>query len=252
MGIGRSRRENRKARHTARPAAVLLPSPVSAIYRRFFGRPAPTPGILLCPSRQCRQEFSGESRKTEEPSRSNLWRLGSCSVRRQQVAPGTARVGNADRQSTKNFVDSQTLAAPAYGGQRSSTEPAAATGCRLSLPGGSRWLRALPESATPTVNPRRISWIRRPWPLQPMAANGRRQNPRQQPGAGSACPAAAGGSGHCPADQTQPACVTVRFLPSEVIVTSPRRVSSTAAPASSKRCTVSSFSGSSSELVITA
>ena len=49
-------------------------------------------------------------------------------------------------------------------------------------PADSKW-----QSAAPTVNPRKISWIRRPWPLQFMAANGLRQNPRQHPGAGSAC-----------------------------------------------------------------
>ena len=46
---------------------------------------------LHCPSRQRRQKFFGEFRKTGEISRSNLWRLVSCSVRRQQVEPGTAR-----------------------------------------------------------------------------------------------------------------------------------------------------------------
>ena len=44
----------------------------------------------------------------------------------------TARVGNADRQSTKDFVDSQTLAASIYGGQG------------RVLSGGSKWVSALP------------------------------------------------------------------------------------------------------------
>ena len=35
--------------------------------------------------------FPGKPRKTEEPSRFNLWRLGSCSIRRKQVEPGPAR-----------------------------------------------------------------------------------------------------------------------------------------------------------------
>ena len=48
----------------------------------------------------------------------------------------------------------------------------------------------------PPVSPRRqrrpsihkqVLWIRRPWPLQFMAANGRRQNRRKQVRAGSAC-----------------------------------------------------------------
>ena len=71
------------------------------------------------------------------------------------------------------------------GGQRSSIGCAAACACRLSLP------------EPPPVSPRRqrrhmisrkLLEIRRPWPLQSMAANGRRQDTRQQAGAGSACP----------------------------------------------------------------
>ena len=74
----------------------------------------------------------------------------------------------------------------------SSIEPAAASGsghCPAAA-GGSRQRRL-------TIR-RKFLRIRRPWPLQPMAANGRRQNPRQHPavgpadrqqvGAGSACP----------------------------------------------------------------
>ena len=83
------------------------------------------------------------------------------------------------------------------------------------------WLRRRRqhESATPTCNFRRIPEIRRPWPLQFMAANGRRQNRRKQVRAGSGgrlpkgpgelatlilcphcvAPAAASGTGHCPA-----------------------------------------------------
>ena len=41
--------------------------------------------------------------------------------------------------------------------------------------------------ATPTCDFRRIPEIRRPWPLQFMAANGRRENRRQHVRAGSAC-----------------------------------------------------------------
>ena len=46
---------------------------------------------LACLNRQRRQEFSGEFRKTGEISRFYLWRLISCSIRWQQVGPGTAR-----------------------------------------------------------------------------------------------------------------------------------------------------------------
>ena len=60
--------------------------------------------LSALPTRQRRQEFSGESRKTEEPGSFNLWLPGSCSVRRQQVAVGTAdrrqqvTVGTAGRR----------------------------------------------------------------------------------------------------------------------------------------------------------
>ena len=64
------------------------------LWEMGFTKIAPCPRCILhCPSRQCRQEFSGESRKIGEISRSNLWRLVSCPVRRQQV-----EVGPADRQ----------------------------------------------------------------------------------------------------------------------------------------------------------
>ena len=75
----------------------------------------------------------------EESGGSNLWPTDSCSVRRQQPGAGSAcrqqvAVGTADQ----------------------------------AQPADSKW-----QSAAPTVNPRKISWIRRPWPLQFMAANGR-------------------------------------------------------------------------------
>ena len=63
-----------------------------------------------------------------------LWKMESSKPPRARAVHCTARVGSADRQPTKNFVGSQTLAAPIYGGQWSSIEPAAASGCRLSLP----------------------------------------------------------------------------------------------------------------------
>ena len=59
-----------------------------------------------------RREFCG----FEEPSRSNLWRLGSCAIRRQQVEPGTARRAN-------------------FGG---------GLGERSALPTGSKWVQAQP------------------------------------------------------------------------------------------------------------
>ena len=52
--------------------------------------PAAASALQAQPGRQCRSEFSGEVRKTEDPSRLNVWRLGSCSIWRQQVAVGPA------------------------------------------------------------------------------------------------------------------------------------------------------------------
>ena len=45
---------------------------------------------------------------------------------------------------------------------------------------GCAWPPRQRESAAPTLNPQGSLRIRRPWPLQSMAANGRRQNRRQQ------------------------------------------------------------------------
>ena len=84
-----------------------------------------------------------------------------------------------------NLPTSKNLEALIYGRQIR-LAPAAAGACRLSLPGGSKCVPAAPASDF-----RRTPEIRRPWPLQSMAANGRRQNPRQQVRAGLACPAAA-------------------------------------------------------------
>ena len=69
------------------------------------------------------------------------------------------------RQSAGKPADSQTLAAPIYGGQWSSKEPAAAGGCRLSLPGN-------PENSGSSIYASRI----------------RRQNRRQQVEPGTARP----------------------------------------------------------------
>ena len=82
----------------------------------------------------------------------------------------------------------------------------------------SAFRNALSRQRRPSIH-KQVLWIRRPWPLQFMAANGRRQNRRQQVRAGSACrppkgpgelampvlclrcvaPAAASGTGPCPA-----------------------------------------------------
>ena len=64
--------------------------PESGVIRGNFVRQIAPRQSWMQQRRRCRHEFSGEFRKTEEPSRFNLWRLGSCSVRRQQVAVGHA------------------------------------------------------------------------------------------------------------------------------------------------------------------
>ena len=63
--------------------------------------------------------------------------------------------------------------------------------------------------ATPTCDFRRIPEIRRPWPLQFMAANGRRENRRQPVSVGSMCVQAQPavfrvGSGEAPFLKRQP------------------------------------------------
>ena len=86
------------------------------------------------------------------------------SVKRMRNLPQlTPRRAVPARQSAGKPADSQTLAAPIYGGQWSSKEPAAAGGCRLSLPGN-------PENSGSSIYASRI----------------RRQNRRQQVAVGPA------------------------------------------------------------------
>ena len=82
----------------------LPPSPVSAKNQRFFGR--------------------GACKETIFPLGIGIYKNRPVST----LCICTTQVDNVDRQSTKNFVDSQTLAAPIYGGQRSSRESAEASG----------------------------------------------------------------------------------------------------------------------------
>ena len=96
---------------------------------QFRVLPGGSKWLRALPGRQCRHEFSGESRKTEEPSRSDLWRRGSCSIRRQQVEPGTARRRTQPLQyMAAGFVFC----------------PAAANGTGHCPAGGSKWQSALP------------------------------------------------------------------------------------------------------------
>ena len=91
------------------------------------------------------------------------WGLGEREAERS--LPQRRRVGNADQQSAKNFADSQTLAAPIYGGQRS-LPGCAAAGCGAVAP-------SLPT----TKNLEALIYGRQI----------------------RAAPADAGGTGHCPA-----------------------------------------------------
>ena len=63
---------------------------VQSMLPEFVDRTRGSKCVQAQPGRQCRSEFSGEVRKTEDPSRLNVWRLGSCSIWRQQVAVGPA------------------------------------------------------------------------------------------------------------------------------------------------------------------
>ena len=77
-------------------------------------------------------------------------------------------------------MDSQTLAAPIYGGQWSSIEPAAAGGCRLSLPAAGGCKLSLPESAMPTCDFQKISGNPQNSGSPIYASWIRRENARQQ------------------------------------------------------------------------
>ena len=64
---------------------------VQSMLPEFVDRTRGSKCVQAQPGRQCRSEFSGEVRKTEDPSRLNVWRLGSCSIWRQQPGLGTAQ-----------------------------------------------------------------------------------------------------------------------------------------------------------------
>ena len=102
-----------------------------------------------------------ESCGFKETSRFNLWRLVSCSVRRQQVRAGSACPNRQCRPSIRRescgFGETSRFNLWRL---VSVFCPATASACRLSLS----------ESAVPTVNPQGILRIRRNQPLQSMAA----------------------------------------------------------------------------------
>ena len=106
--------------------------------RRQNPRQQPEPGTARpAAASACRFCLPGEI------SRSNLWRLVSCSIRRQQV-----RAGSASRQRRHEFSGEFRKTAE-FGNSNlwfpnSSPEPAAATGTGHCQAGGSKWQSALP------------------------------------------------------------------------------------------------------------
>ena len=63
---------------------------VQSMLPEFVDRTRGSQCVQAQPGRQCRQEICGEARRFEEISRSDEWRLISCSIWRQQVRPGSA------------------------------------------------------------------------------------------------------------------------------------------------------------------
>ena len=77
---------------SAAPTGVFRESPEN---RRIRGLQSMVPEFVCCPAaatgcRHCLPAIRRESCGFEETSRSNLWRLVSCAIRRQQPAVGTA------------------------------------------------------------------------------------------------------------------------------------------------------------------
>ena len=80
--------------------------------RREDARQQVEPGTAR---RQRRQEFSGEFRETEEISRSDLWRLILCSIRRQQGACRLSLHESATPTNNPQDADSKNSGTPIYG-----------------------------------------------------------------------------------------------------------------------------------------
>ena len=150
--------------------------------------PAEASGCRPCPGRQCRQEFSGEFRKTGEISRFNLWRLISCAVRRMQPEPGTARTAATPPNNLRRSAQIRRLRELQSMVPEVVCYPADASGCRHCRPGGSNRNRALPgrRQRRPIIcgEARRFEdfgnfnlWFPKSCAI-----------PRQQVRAGSACP----------------------------------------------------------------
>ena len=64
---------------------------VQSMLPEFVDRTRGSKCVQAQPGRQCRQEICGGARRFEEISRSDEWRLGSCSIWRQQPGLGTAQ-----------------------------------------------------------------------------------------------------------------------------------------------------------------
>ena len=119
------------------------------LWKMGFTKIAPCPRcIFALPESATPTKVFGEFRKTGEISRSNLWRLVSCSVRRQQVEPGTAR-SKGLRPSRALQVFNKLSAPGRTGGALHLCVYVLFTTARRMLPGPSfaarRWIRSPPQ-----------------------------------------------------------------------------------------------------------
>ena len=128
----------------------------SAVLSSFFHSPCDR---KTDKRRQRRHEFFGESRKTEEFGNSNLWFPNSCSIRRQQVAVGTAdrrqQVGADSACRVVYLVTSCGALSCAFA--KTKHPEALIYGRRMRLAGASRGLRTRFAEAMPIEISQRIS-----------------------------------------------------------------------------------------------
>ena len=139
----RIRRENRRQPVGAGSACRSLPQPESQRVDRkvrirelqcmvpeFVVRTGGSKWQSALPTGNADQRFLGESRKTEDLGRSNLWR--PTVVDRMRGSKWLSALPTGVFRASPGKP--KTLAAPIYGGQWSSPEPAAASGCRPCRP----------------------------------------------------------------------------------------------------------------------
>ena len=147
-------------------------------------------------SRQRRHEFSGESRKTEEPGSLNLWLPGSCATRRQQVEPGTARPAGSRQTSVGVWGSAKRMRSlPQPGRSRQRRHEFSGESRKTEEPGSfNLWLPGSCSIPRQQVEP---GPARRRQQVEPGTAR-RRTQPLQYMAAGFVFyPAAASGSRHC-------------------------------------------------------